>query len=296
MVAAVGVGGLTLTLIKRALRDLSPMTLAAGRVVFSAVAFVAVVAVQPQRRRPVERRDRVRLLACGLAGSAGFHVPFSWGQARVPVVVGAVVLALMPALVAIAEVALLGHRLRPLQVAGIALSLIGVVAVSWGPGGGAVSLAGLAAVAAATLAWAGVTVATRTIAGRYDAWWLNTPGTVVGAVLTTAVAAPRLGELGRLSVGGWVQLAWLGAVSSALVYAALARAMRDLPATTTASLSTLTTPLGVIVAWAVLGERPGGFAALGCAVVVAGVLLTVGRFTGGRFTGGRARPARPAER
>lgn len=277
MVAAVAVGSLTLTLVRRALRELSPMTLAAGRVTFSAVAFAAVVAAQPRRRVPVARRDRVRLVAIGLVGSAGFHVPFSWGQARVPVVVGAVVLALMPALVAVAEVALLGHRLRPVQAAGIALAVAGVVAVSWAPGGGPLSWAGVAAVALATVAWAGVTVATRTLAGRYDAWWLNTPGTLVGAVVTTAVAAPALHELGRLSPVDWAQLVWLGAGSSALVYAALARAMRDLPATTTASLSTLTTPLGVLVAWAALGERPGAVALAGCAVVVAGVVLTVRR-------------------
>ncbi len=276
MAGAIGVGSFAFTLIKVVLRDVSPLTLATGRVVFSALAFVTVVTLQPRRRRPIERADRLRLVACGLGGSAGFHVLFSWGQARVSVAVGAVVLALMPVLVAVAEVLLLGHRLGPRQAVGIGLSLAGVVAVSWGPGARtATSLTGLAAVAGATVVWSAVTVTTRTLADRYDPWWLNTPGTVLGAAVMVVLVLPRAHELGRLSAVGWAEVAWLGAVSSAFIYAALARAMRDLSATTTASLSTLVTPVGVVVAWAGLGERPGLLTVLGSIVAVAGVLLTV---------------------
>lgn len=276
MAAAVGVGSFAFTLIKVVLRDLSPLTLAAGRVVFSALAFVTVVVVQPRRRRRIDPADRWRLVACGVGGSAGFHVLFSWGQARVSVAVAAVVLALMPVLVAVAEVRFLRHRLASRQVAGIVLSLAGVVVVSWGPGAArATSLTGLAAVAGATVIWSAVTVTTRTLADRYDPWWLNTPGTVVGALVMVAVAAPRAHELGRLSAVGWAQVVWLGAVSSAFIYAALARVMRDLSATTTASLSTLVTPVGVLVAWAALSERPSAVTVAGSVVAVLGVLLTV---------------------
>lgn len=276
LAAAVGVGSFAFTLIKVVLRDVSPLTLAAGRVVFSALAFGAVVTLQPHRRRPIERADRWRVLACGLGGSAGFHVLFSWGQARVSVALAAVTLALMPVLVALAEVVLLHHRLGRAQVGGLVLSVAGVVAVSWGPGDRTpTSLVGLAAVAGATVVWAGVTVLTRTLADRYDPWWLNTPGTVVGAAVMLVVAAPRLGELGGLPALGWVQVVWLGAVSSAGIYAALARAMRDFPATVVASAGTLVTPLGVLIAWVGLGERPVAVTVLGAVAATVGVALTV---------------------
>ena len=222
--AAIAVGSVAFTLIKIVLRDLSPLTLAAGRVVFSAATFIAVVAAQPNRRRPVARGDRVRVLACGLGGSAGFHLLFSWGQDHVPVAAAAIVLGTMPALVALGEVIVLGHRLSRRAFVGLGLSLAGVAAISWRLDGHdqSTSFVGLAAVAGATLMCAAVTVITRSLGGRYDAWWLNTPGTVVGAVVMMVAAAPRASEFGRLPWSSWVWLVWLGSVSSAFVYAAMA--------------------------------------------------------------------------
>ena len=274
LAAAIAVGSVAFTLIKVVLRSVSPLTLAAGRVVFSAAAFAAVVALQPRRRRPIAAGDRWRVLFCGLGGSAGFHLLFSWGQDRVSVTVAAVVLATMPALVAAGEVAFLRHRLGAVQLAGLGLSLGGVAVTSWGGGdGGATSVLGALAVAGATAVWSAVTVVTRSVAARYDPWWLNTPGTMLGAAVMVALAAPRYRELGRLPALGWLELAWLGAVSSAFIYAALARAMRDFSATTTASLSTLVTPASVVVAWIGLREHTGPVAILGAVTVIGGVLL-----------------------
>ena len=272
--AAIAVGSVAFTLIKVVLRDVSPLTLAAGRVVFSALTFVAVVTAQPARRRPIERADRWRVLACGLGGSAGFHVLFSWGQREVSVAVAAIVLGTMPALVALGEVVVLRHRFGGRTLAGLALSLVGIAAISWRPdSGGHTSVPGLLAVAGATAVWAAVTVLTRSLGGRYDAWWLNTPGTVLGALVMIALAAPRAHELRALPLSSWVWLVWLGSVSSAFVYAAMAYAVSVLPATTTASLSTLVTPLSVVVAWVHLGERPDRPTVVGVLAVAAGVAL-----------------------
>lgn len=273
LAAAIGVGAVAFTQIKLVLDQVPPLVLAAGRVSFSALAFVLVVAAQPWRRRPVARADRWAVLACGLGGSAVFHLLYSWGQQRVSVGIGAVVLGTMPVLVAVGEVVFLRHRLRGSQVAGLLLSVVGVAVMSGGPGAGAVSVAGLLAVAAATLAWAGVVVTTRSLGGRYDPWWLNTPGTVVGAVVVLLLVAPDAGAFRALSPVGWFHVVWLGAVGSAFIYAALAAAVAHLPATTTASLSTLVTPLGVVVAWVALGDRPTTAVVVGGIVVVAGAWL-----------------------
>jgi len=233
MAASLGVGSVAFSLVKLALRDLSPLTLAAGRVMFSALAFLLVVLLQPWRRRPIARADRWAVLACGLGGSAGFHILFSWGQQRVSVAVSAVVLACMPAVVAAAEVAFLRHRLRPAQLVGLALSLGGV------------------------------------------------------AVIMLALSAGRLPEFGRLSPSGWAVVAWLGMVSSAFIYAAMARVMQTFSATTTASLGTLVTPLSVVVARVGLGERPSLDAVIGGAIVVLGVLLVTSRLASSRVPGRR---------
>lgn len=274
MAGAVGVGSVSFTLIELVLRDLSPTAMAAARVVVSALAFVAIVAAQPRRRRPIDPADRTRLVLCGLGGSAGFHLLFSAGQDRVTVAVSAVVLGTMPAMVAAGEWLFLHHRLTRSHAVGLVLSVLGIVVISWGTGGdGASTPLGIALVAASTLVWAAVTVATRSVADRYDAWWLNTPGTVLGALVMLVVVAPSADEFGGLSVGVWLMIVWLGAVGSAFVYAALTSAMQVLSATTTASLATLVTPVSIVVAWAVLDEPPTVQAVIGSAVVVTGVVL-----------------------
>ncbi|MCU1366957.1 MAG: eamA-like transporter family protein [Ilumatobacteraceae bacterium] len=277
MALAVAVGSVSFTMIKLVLRDISPLALAAGRVVFSASAFLMIVIAQPQRRRPIAREDRVRVLFCGLGGSAGFHLLFSWGQDHVSVAVAAVVLATMPAMVALGEVIFMSHRLSARQIAGLLLSLVGVAVISLQSSGGRSTLLGILAVAGATVVWAAVTSTTRSLADRYDPWWLNTPGTVLGALVMIALALPHAREYGHLAGPSWAYLIWLGMVGSAFIYAALAHAMKSLSATVTSSLSTLVTPVGVIVAWIGLGERPGLITVAGGTIAVLGVGLVTGR-------------------
>ena len=277
MFAAIAVGSWSFTLIDVVLRHLSPSSVAAGRVVFSALAFVAVVVAQPRRRTTIASGDRLRVVLCGLGGSAGFHLLYSAGQHRASVASAAVVLGTMPAMTALGEWAFLHHRLDRRHAFGVVCSVAGIVIISWGAGGGDAngsgSLIGIVLVASATLVWSAVTVATRSVAGRYDAWWLNTPGTVLGALVMLGVAAGDVDGFTSLPWRDWMLLVWLGAVSSAFIYAALASAMQALSATTVASLGTLVTPLGIGVAWVALDQPPTAAAVAGSAVVVLGVAL-----------------------
>ena len=289
MAVAICIGSFSFTILKVLLRDLSPVTLAAGRVVFSAVAFVTIVAVQPRRRRPIAPGDRRRVVLCGLGGSACFHLLFSWGQGRTSVAVSAVVLGTMPAMVALGDMVVLRHRLTRPQVVGVALSTVGLVVISSGSGGGGTTVAGVIAVGGATVVWAAVTLGVRSLDGRYDEWWVNTPGTVVGAFVMLVVAAPKLGELGSLPATSWLLLVWMGVGSSAFIYAVMARCTVALSATTTASLSTLVTPVSMVIAGIFLSERPGVREAFGALAVVAGVLAV----SSGGARASRRAPAHP---
>lgn len=282
LAASIAIGSVSFTLVQVALRELSPLSLAAGRVVVSAMMFTAIVLRSPARRRPIARGDRLRVFLCGFGGSAVFHLLFNWGQHAVSVAIAAVIMATYPVMTAVGEVLFLGHRLRAIQVAGLTLAMGGcaAIAVAGGVGEGTRPVLGAVVIALATLTWAGVTVATRSIGDRYDSWWLNTPGTVAGALFMLVLAAPRLGEFADLSVKGWVTVVWLGSASSAFIYYALARAMTAISATTATSLSTVVTPTSVLVAWAVLGDAPSVIEVLGGAVVIAGVILVVRNATG----------------
>lgn len=271
----IAIGSVSFTLVALSLEELSPMSLATGRVVVSAVTFMAVVLADPRLRRPIARADRLRVFFCGFGGSVVFHVLFQWGQQRVTVAVAAVTMATYPVLTSLGEVVFLRHRLRAAQVMGVVCAVVGcaVIALVGGDADGVVSLVGVLAILLASVSWAAVTVVTRGLGDRYDAWWLNAPGTVVGAVVMLAVNAGALHEFGSLSMKGWLAVVWLGSASSAFIYFSLARVLTVVSATTTTAVASVVTPVSMLVAWAVLEQRPSGLEFVGAAVVVAGVVL-----------------------
>ncbi len=277
LAASIAIGSFSFTLVTLVLDELSPLALACGRVVVSATMFTAVVVRSPQRRSPILPGDRLRVFLCGFGGSALFHLLYNWGQLQVSVAVAAVVMATYPVMTTIGEVVFLHHRLQRRQVMGVALATLGcvVIGVTGGLGGQAGSIAGVVAIGLAALTWSAVTVITRDIGQRYDSWWLNTPGTVAGAICMLALAAPQLGQFADLSLTGWLAVIWLGSASSAFIYYSMARVMTVLSATTTTSITTVVTPASVLVAWVVLGEMPSLSEVIGGLVVIAGVILVL---------------------
>jgi drug/metabolite transporter (DMT)-like permease len=273
LASSIAIGSCAFTLVKVALRELSPLGLATGRVVVSAMVFVVVVTWSGSYRQRILPEHRLRVFLCGLGGSAVFHLLFSWGQQHASVAIAAVVMATFPVLVALGEVVFLHHRLRRLQVAGLVLTTIGCVAIGLASTGGTSTLAGALAIGLSTLTWAAVTVATRSITDRYDPWWLNTPGTVAGAVLMLALDGSHLGDFAHLSAKGWLFVIWLGSASSAFIYFVMARVMTVISATTASSLGTVVTPTSVMVAWVVLGDAPTWREVVGGLVVISGVVL-----------------------
>lgn len=290
--ATIAVGSVAFTFVTVALRELSPLSLATGRVVSSAALFTFVVVRSPGRRHRIRPEDRWKVFACGFGGSAVFHVLFNLGQQRVSVAIAAVIMSTYPVMTSVGEVLFLGHRLRPLQVVGLVVSLGGSAAIAFGGslGGGSAPVVGALLIAGSTATWAAVTVITRGLGDRYDAWWLNTPGTVAGAAVMLLVDATRLDEFGHLSVKGWLLVIWLGTASSAFIYYAMARAMTVVSATTATSLSTVVTPTSVLVAWVVLGDPPSWREVVGGAVVLAGVMLVVRSRDGASDDGATAVP------
>lgn len=279
LAANISVGSLAFTMVTIVLDDLSPMTLAAARVAVSALTFTAIVLAMPHVRRPVARGDRLRFFLCGFIGSVGFHVLYQYGQHRSSVAIASVVMATYPVLTSLGEVVFLRHRLHAMQVLGVLATVVGCAQIGLLGGNGATgaSMIGVIALLGAAVAWAGVTVMTRSLGGRYDSWWLNTPGTIVGALVMLLIDAPHLGELGSLSWKGWLAVVWLGSASSAFIYYSTAKVLAVMSATTTTSIIMIVTPASILVGWVVLGERPGLVELVGAALVIAGV-LTVTRW------------------
>lgn len=210
----------------------------------------------------------------GAVAVAGYQASFFAAVDRAGVALGTLV-AIGSGPVFTGLVALLASGERPARrwYAATGLAVIGC-GLLLAPGGDrALDAAGLGLALGAGLSYAVYTVAAKTVLDR------GVPGPTVMAVLFLGGAVLLLPTLlvvdtdGLVSGRGVAMELWLGVATVAFSYLLFAAGLRRLRASTVATLS-LTEPLtaaalGVVV----LGERPGGTAALGAALLLSGLVV-----------------------
>ena len=140
-----------------------------------------------------------------------------WAETRVPSGITAVMMATIPAFIAIAEVVVLRTRRWTASLAvALLVGLAGVAVLtlpSNGPGGAAISMTGAVALVAASLSWSVASVLTRRLP-LPESKLVNSGAQMLTGGLLLAVAATLAGEWpgfhpAAVSMGAWAALAYL---------------------------------------------------------------------------------------
>lgn len=211
---------------------------------------------------------RMALIGCMLAL---YQACYFAAIARIGVAMATLVtLCLAPVLVALIARVILGEKLTRATALALVLALAGIACVAgFGPGGGAhvTDLAGVLLACGSALGYAVVTLAGRSIASRYAAIQINTVGFASGALILLPLALGT-GFVASYPARGWLELAYLGIVPTALAYGLFLTGMRATPATV-ASIATLLEPLtATLLAWMLFGERLGPLGLVGGALLL----------------------------
>ncbi len=103
---------------------------------------------------------------------------------------------------------------------------------------------------------------------------------LVGNVLAFAFCLPFAVPFSGGVAVDWVVIVYLGVFQIGLAYVCLVRGVRSARALDVALLLVLEPVLSTILAWAVHGEVPGAWAALGCTVILAGLLFQASQTRG----------------
>jgi len=230
------------------------------------------------RRVRIERRDRWRIGLMALLGGLVYHLALNEGERFVSAGVASLIVACTPVIVAVLAVRFLGERLTRVRAAGIALAAAGVgVLVVWGSGGGALhvqNLLGALVVLIAPAAWAVSTVVGKPAAQKYDPIGLTALTMVMSALLIVPFTLPAaIRDVPGLTMGDWLQLAYLAFGCTALAYMVWYVALRHLQATTVAGYIYLVPPFALAWAALFLGERLTPAGVIGGVMVLAGVLV-----------------------
>ncbi len=263
-----------------ALRELSPAGLVAGR---SVLGLAVLAAALPLRRsagagRPLPG-DRLRIALLGILG-----LPVHLGLQAVALTLTSAVhsgwlVALIPVFTAILASTFLRERFSPLQVAGVAVGLLGAVAVIAGGSAPGVlrlpSTRGDLLILLSCLNWSVYTLLVRglMLRSRPIPVMLGALATGTAVALVGYAAVGRPAEFLALRPGTWTALAFLGIGCTGLGYLAWAAALERIEA---GALSTFqyVQPLVTAAAAALLiGEPVPASGVAGGALVLAGVFL-----------------------
>lgn len=220
-------------------------------------------------------RDWLIVGGIGMLGNVAYQSLFLEAVPRLSASYNTIVSTTGPVWVALIGAWWLRERLSLLGYAGLAFSLLGVVALSWG-GEGRLELLGVLYSLGAAFIWAVYTVASRALGERYRLLTWTGVGFVVGMLPYWLWHAP---EAARLDSSQFSPLALLGITASAVFALVLAfmswvRAIQLLGPVRVAPFQYLTPLVGVTAGVLLLGETLTWIDVLAGVVILLGVFIT----------------------
>lgn len=268
--------GVNFSVVKYGTQVMEPIAYNALRMGLGCVVLLALATWRPGKRP--ERADMYRLLALGVLGHCIYQVLFINGIARTRAGTASLVIASSPAMVAIVA-RMFGHDKLPLKaVAGIALSIAGVLLVLGGSlsADGAGHVTGDLMILLAVACWAFYTNWLVGLTQRIDAVQVAAWTLVGGVVPLAAIATPALLRVDWTAVTPltWASVFYSGVMAMVVAYLLWYRGVHRIGPTRTSMYGNLQPVVAVLVAWVVLGEVPTLFQGAGAATVIGGLYLS----------------------
>jgi len=206
----------------------------------------------------------------------------SWAELSVPSGITSLILATTPLWMVVLEGVSSGRAPVPRVLAGVAVGFSGLAILIWpslmSPGTG-IDLLGVAALAAAALAWSAGALYSRRVALPASAARATGMQMLAGAVLSLGLGI-ALGEHRSLSVAAitpasFAAIAYLVIAGALVGFSAYLWLMRVSTPSRVATHAYVNPVVAVLLGWAVLGESVTARTGIAMAVIVAAVVLIV---------------------
>ncbi len=258
---------------------LPPLVFAAVRFSLSTVFLWLIVQyLKPGPRLPT--RTAWVLAGLGVVGNTGYQILFMLGLVTTSAINASLLMAALPAVVAVLGRVVGVERTTPRTWVGILVATVGVAIViaAKGVAFSAATIKGDLLVLLAVFCWAAFTVGVRWVGQGLDpirvtavTIYGGTPGLIVAALPT--VGQVRLAEMG---IGGWIALLYSSVFAIVIAYLLWSYAVQGLGGSRTAIYNCIIPLIATAVAWVVLGERPAVAQGAGAILVIMGVLISQG--------------------
>jgi drug/metabolite transporter (DMT)-like permease len=231
--------------------------------------------------KPVPDRDVwVRLAAVGIVGVTGFNTLFFQGLSLAPSSdAGIIIPTMSPVFTALAGMLFLGEPARLHRIAGLAASLAGAVLFFWEviahTGGQEGRVWGDAALIGAAVCWAVSSILSRPLSVRIGAMPAASWSLFLGSILLLVISSPQMAvvDWGLLTGRFWIVLAYVVVFPTVIAYVLWMEGIRILGSSPATSFMFLAPLFALIIAAALLGERPTPLQGIGGILMLCGVWL-----------------------
>ena len=264
---------------RSAVQEMAPLAVASWRFLLASLA-IGLLLVRREGFPRWTIGDWLVLGSLGLTGVFCYNVFFLYGLQHVEAGRGALVVAFIPAIIAIADWLLFHMPMPPLRALGVVLAMFGcLLVVTQGEparlfkgevGFGEWLLLGTA------LSWTAYTLINRGITARFSPLTMTFGGCLSGWVMLTICALVE-GSLFDFSATTWrapASVAFLGLLGTAVAFTWYSEAIAHIGSTRAAAFINLVPVFAVLLGALLLGERLGASVLAGGAAVICGVLMT----------------------
>jgi drug/metabolite transporter (DMT)-like permease len=272
-------------MVKFALTEIPPIAFVALRFLIASVIMLVLTLAMGYQFR-FRRSHLLALIGLGILGNCFYQLFFIFGVERTTANNTALILATVPAWVALIGTMVRVEYLEGRGWLGVGMSLAGIILIILGSDrqagfkfGGATFL-GDFLVLLATLCWAGYTLMSRPLLRRYPSLTVTTFTTAIGSVPLIFLASPVFVQMPwtTISWGAWGALAFSGVFGIALAYIFWNQGVSQLGSTRTSLYSNLVPPVALLTDWFLLGETLTPQQWWGASLALGGIILAR-RFT-----------------
>ncbi len=259
--------------IRSANEHFGPGALALGRLLVGAVALLALLLYRREGLPP--RQAWPGIVTSGVLWFGLYMVALNWGEKEVDAGTAAMLVGIGPVLIALLGGWLLREGLSSKLLAGMGVSLTGVVVVGLSmSGGGGSSVFGIGLCLLAAVAYAAGVVSQKPALRHATPLQVTTFGCLIGAVACLPFAPQLVTDLADAPLSATLNVAYLGLFPTALAFTTWAYALSRTTAARMGATTYSVPALVVLMAWLLLGETPALLTLAGGVLCLAGVAVT----------------------
>lgn len=279
MLVAVVLWAVNFSLVKVALKEMSPMGFNGIRLAFASILLILFLAVKRESFR-MDGPVFWKLVALGIVGNTAYQILFINGIYVTTASNTAIIIAITPAFIAMLSSVLKHERLNWAAWTGILISFVGFYLVILRNSGKSAltgeGVKGDLLILAGTVCWAVYTVLARPLLRKISALKLTAITMVVGTAFYLPFAIRDVIRIpyAEVSVKAWASLAFSGLFALAVCYVIWYESVQRVGNSRTAIYDNLIPILTVLFASLLIGEKISPLQGVGMVVILAGVYLT----------------------